>query len=147
MKTSSIIAKTTYGKRKLDPEAYAAQQAKQKRTTKAGIVFGKRKAGPSPAAVAPKPAPVEPDVQEQEQPSRNPFIPEGDDDASGYVTVKELEAKLAEDAGLLEDAFAAEFRDGAPRKGAIAVMLKVAKSLPQGDERLKRMIQVLEGHA
>lgn len=147
MKIQSQIAKTTFGKRKLDPEVFAAQQAKAKRTTAQGVVFGRRKLDGPAAKAAEPPAAVEPDaepeVQEAGEPSRNPFIPAGDDDAPGYVTVKELEAKLAADPSLLKKAFEAEFRDGEPRKGAIRAMLAVAEAAPEPDARL---IQVLKGH-
>lgn len=157
MKHDAKIAKTTFGKRKLDPEAYAAQQAKAKRTTPQGVVFGNRKIdGPAAPVARPAPAPAEdaadpteawvtdePEVPEAGEPSRNPFIPEGDEDGTRYVTVKELEATLAEDPALLKLAFEAEFRDGTPRKGAIAAMLKVAKAT-DADPRL---LKLLEGHA
>jgi hypothetical protein len=104
------MSNTTYGKRKLGAEEYAAQSSKKKAISSEGVVYGKRKtAGDEP------PAPVE----------RNPFLLAADKDSSGYVNLKEMEATLTKQPELLDAAIEAEFRKGTPRKGALALFTEV----------------------
>lgn len=149
-------APVRYGPRKLGQTEFNRQKDSRKgRVTAQGVVFGSRKGAaaepkaPAPevtSSAAPKEAPEDPETGEQseEQEEANPFLPQGDDDASGRTTIAELEKILAEDPELLDLAIDAEFKDGTPRKGAVKLLLAAEKAKPEPRENI---LKLLEGTA
>lgn len=134
MKDDAPESSTRYGKRKLDPPAYAAQ-AGEKRRTVGNVRYGRRKVdGPDPAPVVDDGAQGSPKGQGAPQ---NPFLVEprpADVNHSGKVSVKEMLSMLRLKPELLDQAIAAEFARGKPRPTAL-VQLKTFEQRREGGPR------------
>lgn len=122
-------AMTRWGPRKLSAEAYAAQQDKQRRSSRSGTVYGGRK-----ATTAPEPAeavsvagaqtqatgnPSPSALPSEAVPGPNPYLA---DDADGRLNLGPLEQRLRAHPEELDLAIQAEFQGGRPpRKGALSL--------------------------
>lgn len=121
---------TQYGPRKLGKEAYAAQQERQKRTSRDGTtVYGSRKAG----AKRPEYHELKKEKELEEK---------GGAIAWDELSIGKLEATLEAQPGLLDVATEAELeRTGGARKGAAEVLLRFEKERPGGQR--ETMVNVL----
>lgn len=132
------VAVTLYGPRKLDPDEYAAQQARKKMTARGGTVYGRRKGDDPPTAQA-QPA----DAEETKEPEQaKPELPD-----FRALNLDRLEETMLEKPELLDEAIKAELADGKPRKGAIELFLEVEDARAEGprEEVVRLLRQFLQG--
>src|SRR5688572_27990511 len=133
-----------FGRRKLTPEAYAAQLARKARTqTKTGVRFGKRKGNPA----APESAPQ--GEATAAPPTVNPFLVEAPDLSTKRLPVKSVEKALKDQPGLLDAAIAAEFRAdlGAPRASLLDVLLKLEEAAESPRTRVLALLRLAKGRS
>lgn len=127
-------AKTLYGPRKLGEEAFAAQQARQKLSSRGATVYGSRKQDPSPGAPG-TPAPG--------NRADNPYTLYADQSGDNYLSIDELKKRLAEKPDDLDLAIQAELDMTEPRKGAVRHFIELEEKAGTPREAL---LKILKAH-
>lgn len=121
--------KSRYGPRKLGQKAFEEQQSKQKMTSRDGTtVFGKRKAGSA-----------RPEFHERKAAAE--VEKKGEATEWGKLSIKDLDARLTAEPGLLDIASVAELERAEPRKGAAEILLRFEKERPGGAR--EQMVKLL----
>lgn len=108
------VAQVRYGRRKLDADAYEAQEKVKPLEGREGTRYGEKKGAVTPAAAS-----------DEKKTAGTPATPPA---TSSVLSIAKLETALKAKRDLLDSAIQAELRQEVPRKGALELFIEVEKS-------------------